>query len=183
MSRLGTLARRALLDRGDWVFFRCDPAPGRGRPDPEARLFLHPDEVPVAYRAVLFPHGALSTMALRMRRGLARVMCFGDGQGCVAYVWVQDWRPFRRRFGMVAREGVMLGPGWTDPSRRGQGLYGRLIRHALQVVDGDVPILAAVAPDNVAPQRVLPTVGFTRLGRYRIAVVCGLWVRWSRSEA
>lgn len=180
MRRLGLLARRALLDRVDWVFFRRDPAAGRGRADPEARLITRLDEVPAAYRPVLFPDGALSTMALRMRRGLARVLVLGDGRGCAAYVWLQDWRPFRRRYGMVARDGVMLGPGWTDPARRGQGLYARLMGHALHVADAGAPILATVAPDNEAPQRVLPALGFTRLGRYRITIVCGQGVRWSR---
>lgn len=180
MSRLRTLARRALFDREEWVFYRHAPMPGRGVADPEALVYRRVAEVPSALRPVLFPDGALSTMALRMRRGRAWVVCFGDERrGCVAYGWVQDWASFRRRYAMVADEGVVFGPFWTDPALRGRGLMGRLIGHALRLVDDGRPAFAAIAPDNVASQRGFRAAGFARVARYRTTIVCQRWISWS----
>lgn len=118
-----------------------------------------------------------------MRRGKARLLCFSeDGLQLDAYGWIQDWSLFRRRYGAIATEGVMLGYYWTAPAARGRGLYGRLLSHSLALCRKDRPILIATTPDNTASQRGIVKAGFQSRGEWE---VCSYfrWFSWMRRVA
>jgi GNAT superfamily N-acetyltransferase len=106
-------------------------------------------------------------MRYRLRREEARLLCLSeDGLHLDAYGWIQDWRPFRRRFGALAQTGTMLGPYWTAPEARGRGLYGRLLAHSLSLCDRDRPILIGTSPENKPSQRGIEKAGFKPRGEW-----------------
>jgi len=50
----------------------------------------------------------------RQKRGQAKLLGLSDRESKFpAYGWIQSWKPFRRKFGMLADDVVMLGPYWT----------------------------------------------------------------------
>ena len=63
-----------------------------------------------------------------MKIGNAKLLCYSEyNQRLQAFGWIQTWKPFRHKFGRLAKDGVMLGPYWTEPHNRGRGLYGKLL--------------------------------------------------------
>jgi GNAT superfamily N-acetyltransferase len=128
----------------------------------------------------------LSVMRLRFARGTARCLClFEDGELC-AYGWVQSWGPFRRKFGFLASDAVMLGPYFTFEAYRGKGLYRRLLLTSVRLCceRPERPILVYTWPENTASQRGIEKAGFQYIGTYQVtSALLGLIHRHRLIEA
>jgi GNAT superfamily N-acetyltransferase len=171
MNRLIHLLRRLVYEKRRYVFFGYDPKQGEGRADPHVRVYERWEDIPRPFRKIAVASPWTNAMFYRMKRRQARLLCCSDdGQTLQAYGWVQDWRPFRRRFGAIAAEGTMLGFYRTAPSERGRGLYGRLLAHSLLLCRKDKPILIATSPDNPASLRGIEKAGFSPLGVWEARV-------------
>ena len=176
MSGIGMRLWRAVCDTRRYRFYGYDPAQGPGRRDPDVQVYDTWRAVPRPFRSTVAPHPAVNVMYHRLRRGKARLLCLsGDGKRLDAYGWIQDWSVFRRRYGAIARDGVMLGFYWTAPARRGRGLYGRLLAHSLALCAKDRPIRIGTSPDNRASQRGIEKAGFRWLGDWKGRVYFRCW--------
>ena len=181
MRRLVHLLRRFVLDRRRIGFYGWDPRQGSGAADPQVRVYERWQDIPRHFRTVAVPSPWTDAMFYRMKRGRAKLLCLSeDGRRLQAYGWVQDWSPFRRRYGAVAREGTMLGFYWTAPEERGRGLYGRLLAHSLTVCDLGRPVLIAASPQNRASRRGIEKAGFRPLGEWETLTVFRWFSRMRR---
>ncbi len=125
------------------------------------------DDIPTDFRDVAMPSPWIDVMFYRLKRGQAKLLCLADVESKLqAYGWIQSWKPFRRKYSMLADDAVMLGPYRTAPEHRGKGLYRRLLKHSVHLCQSGKPILGMTSPDNLASQK-----GFTRAG----FVFCGEW--------
>ena len=175
MKRFINLLGRFIYEKRRYLFYGYIPEQGGGCADPHVKVYAAWDEIPLHFRKRALGSPWMNAMYYRMRRGEARLLCYSeDGQRLDAYGWIQDWRPFRRRFGAIADHGTMLGFYWTAPEARGRGLYGRLLAHSLFLCPKDRPILMATSPDNPASRRGIEKAGFASLGEWEGCV----WFRW-----
>ena len=165
--RIFKLLGRLIYEKRRYRFYGYDPKQGLGQEDPHVKVYAAWDEIPPHFRKVAAAHSRLNVMYYRIKRREARLLCYSeDGTRLDAYGWIQDWRPFRRRFGVLADQGTMLGFYWTAPAARGRGLYGRLLAHSLFLCRKERPILIATSPENKASQRGIEKAGFQSLGEW-----------------
>lgn len=177
------LLKRSLYENRRYLFYSYDPKQGKGRADPHVTVYNCWNAIPAHFRKTAVPSPWISSMCHRLKRGEAKLLCYSaDGQQLDAYGWVQEWRPFRRRFGAIAPEGTMLGPYWTDPKARRQGLYGRLLEHSLSLCPPDRLVLIYTSPDNKASQRGIEKAGFHPLGEWDFRMWFRWWVRMKRTS-
>lgn len=147
---------------------------GPGRRDPAVVEYAAGHDLPrerVRQMVAIVGRLAFWPMHRRMRRFGGKLLCLLEGDRIVAYGWVQGWEPFRRRFGWLAKDAVMLGFYWTAPEFRGRGLYGRLLAHSIAACErrDQVPLLIMTSLANAASQRGIAKAGFQRLGVFEIA--------------
>jgi RimJ/RimL family protein N-acetyltransferase len=174
MKRLLQLLFRFIYERRNIVFYRYDTRQGEGQVDPRVQVYASWRALPIPFRTTVAPVPWWNAMVHRMWRGQARLLCYvRDETHLDAYGWIQDWEPFRKRFGAIAEHGTMLGFYWTAPSARGQGLYGKLLAHSLVLCPKDQPIVIATSPDNRASQHGIEKAGFQSLGEWELR----LWFR------
>ncbi|MDY0144450.1 MAG: hypothetical protein RBS84_00480 [Kiritimatiellia bacterium] len=175
MKRFVKLLGRFIYEKRRYLFYGYIPEQGEGTADPHVKVYAAWDEIPPRFRRRALGTSWMNAMYYRLRRGEARLLCYSeDGQRLDAYGWIQDWRPFRRRFGALAKHGTMLGFYWTAPEARGRGLYGRLLSHSLTVCSKDHPILIVTSPENKASQRGIDKAGFKSLGEWEGRIL----LRW-----
>ena len=175
MRRLLKLLRRFTYERRRYLFYGYGSRQGLGYLDPHVKTYDSWTEIPRHIREMAVPNPWMNVMYYRLQRGQARLLCYSEtGARLDAYGWIQDWRPFRRRFGVIAARGSMLGYYWTAPDMRGRGLYGRLLAHSIYLCPKDQPILIDTSPKNRASQRGIEKAGFEFLGEWEERV----FFRW-----
>lgn len=177
MSLLSTL-KRVFYDSRDYVFFAWTQSRPTKRPDLphgfELDHFISHKEAPrgLALGTSIAP-GPLglpgNVMAIRMRRGHATLLVLHRGGKVAAYGWLQSWRLFKDKFGPIAQNAVMLGPYYTAPDYRGQGLYGILLAESLRLAPLDKLPVIFTTPDNQPSLRGIEKAGFKPLGNWRIS--------------
>ncbi len=167
---------KLVVDSDQYVLFRASRSMlAEARPDPEAQAYPSFESIPAGLRGRLFQKRWLNPLYHRLRRGQATLLCIHEGDRIFSYGWVQSWAPFRRKFGWLAEDGVMLGPYWTHPEQRGKGLYGRLLSHSLSLASPGKPALIYTHPENRASLRGIEKAGFVPLGTYRVRLLLRFW--------
>lgn len=167
MKHLARLLGRLVYEKRQYKFYGYQPGQGDGRTDPHIRVYETWGDIPIRFRKIAAAAPWRNVMYYRMKRGGARLMCYSeDGERLDAFGWIQDWRPFRRRFGAIAREGTMVGFYWTAPESRGRGYFSRLLAHGLALSDKKRPIIVCVGTENVASWRGVEKAGFASLGEW-----------------
>jgi hypothetical protein len=175
--RLLQLAKKVLYEKQQCRFYQYDAGQGTGASNAAVAVYESYAEIPPQFRKAAVPSRYLNVMYYRLNRGAARLLCYSeDGHNLHAFGWIQSWAPFRRKFGMLAKDGVMLGPYWTAPEHRGGGVYGKLLQHSLSLCPRTKPILIYTSADNVSSQRGIVKAGFEPLGEWMIAVWLRRWV-------
>jgi len=174
MKRWVRLIKRFVYDNRRYVFYRYDAHQGPGAAHDTVSVYDSWSACPAAIRDTVLGSRWLNVMYYRWRRGEARLLCYcEDGLTVQAFGWIQSWRPFRRKFGMLAQEGTMLGPYQTAPQARGRGLYGILLSHSLWLCDKEKPILIYTDPDNEASQKGISKAGFQYMGDWTVRTWLG----------
>ncbi len=183
MRRLCRLLSRMAHEKRVCRFYSHDPKRSAGQADSRVTVYEKWMDIPVEFRQVAVPSPWLNVMFYRLKRGEAKLLCyFEEGHRLDAYGWVQDWRPFRRKFGSLAENGTMLGPYWTAPEARGRGLYGRLLSHSLALCLQDGPALIYTSSGNLASQRGIEKAGFHFLGEWELRVWLRVFIRFQRVD-
>lgn len=181
MDFLAKVFKRLVYEKRRLVFYGYDPKQGDGRADPQIQVYDSWEAIPPHFRKIAAPAPWRNTVYYRMKRGQARLLAYSeDGMRLGAYVWLQDWKPFLRKFGAIADRGIMMGYGWTAPAMRRRGLFGRMLAHSLFVCPKDRPIIGHTTPDNMAIRHALQKVGFYSLGEWDLRQWFGMCVRLRR---
>lgn len=122
-----------------------------------------------AYRAHL-GHRSCWLMFRRMRRGQAVLLVLQKNDLLAGIGWIQHWRPLRHEFWWLEDNGVALGPFWTSPALRGQGIYGRLLARAADEARrrGWKPLSIWAESSNTPSIRGIEKAGFESLGTHRV---------------
>jgi len=168
----------AVWDRRVEVAFAYSPASqGDGKTDPDIVCYDADNRPPPALAEQLFPAGKLlrfNLMRHRMLGGSAKVLCIVRDGVLIAYGWIQDWGPYRRKYRILTEDARMLGPYWVRPEMRGQGLYGRMLAHSIAVCEDrrEVPPLIFAGASNKPSLRGIEKAGFVRLGTYEFTTCC-----------
>lgn len=151
--------------------------------DPEAYSFdaEHPPNEAEhgALRRVSGPLGRF-IMFRRMKRDGAVCLVLFDTHGEVrAYGWLQRWKSQRFEFGWLADDAICLGPFWTRPDQRGQGLYGRLLSHGVYECRRrfDLPVFIWAEPSNAPSRRGIEKAGFAFVGEFSVFAALGHTIR------
>lgn len=133
-------------------------------------------DIPIDFRDGAMPPPWI--LIHRQRLGQARLLCLADPEAKLqAWGWIQSWKPFSRKFSMIADDAVMLGPYWTAPEHRGKGLYGRLLKHSVHLCQNGKAILIATPPDNLASQKAITKAGFVFCGEWEVSLWFRIFVR------
>ncbi len=121
----------------------------------------------------------LNPLFHRIKSKNAKLLCIYDQKDLIAYGWIQNWKPFKRKYGWLYKNATMLGPYWTNPDYRGKGIYGRLISHSIAISDKNLPLIIYTSPQNVSSQKGIEKAGFTKIGTFRILLVLRLF-QWHK---
>ncbi len=179
MIELLRLARKFIHEKRLYRFYRYVPRQGQGQPHDNVKVYASWQEIPEPIQQAVIPSRHIDSMYYRLGRGQAKLLCYTEKPNqLMAYGWVQDWQPFRRKFHMLAKEGIMLGPYWTAEECRGRGIYGVLLQHSLSLCEKDKPILIYTSPENLASQRGIEKAGFHFLGDWQV----NSWLRVFMSQ-
>jgi GNAT superfamily N-acetyltransferase len=166
------LWRLAIFRRDHLVIYSYSPRQGEGVFDPRVRASTEFSKVPPAVRDTLRREAGrwgLWSARYRIVRGATLLYVTEQGR-LLAYGWIQKWDPLPRRLRWLAPSGTILGYFWTAPENRGQGLYGRLLKHCLAICEDrhSVAVIVYAEAWNKRSLRGLEKVGFVRLGEYEI---------------
>lgn len=174
LSLLRRLSSALIHWHGSWVIYSYDEAvQGDGTLDDSIETYdaEHPP-VGVAKHALLERYGRLEyQLRLReMRRHGGKCLVLMDQGKVASFGWIRGWKPFRRRYGWLAKDAFLLSSYWTMPDFRGKGLYGRLLAHTVAVARQarNVPIFIWTHPENFASQRGIEKAGFKCLGVFEL---------------
>lgn len=158
---------RLVYERRHCVFYAYCEKQGVGEADDHIRVYVSWSEIPHSYRKIVVKSPWRNVMFYRLLMRSAKLLCYvGEDHNIKAYGWIQDWKPFRRRFHTLAENGIMLGPYWTSQESRGLGIYGLLLRHSLYLCAKDKPILIYTSSENLASRRGIEKAGFRALGEW-----------------
>jgi len=120
----------------------------------------------VIKKIIVYPF--FSSLYYRLNSKNARLICIDNGIELIAYGWIQSWKPFRRKFGWIFKNAIMLGPYWTNEKYRGKGIYGSLLQYSITHISNDIPVLIYTSLDNVSSQKGIEKIGFDKIGDFRI---------------
>ncbi len=132
-------------------------------------------DIPLWLEKSLFENKALNVMKYRFRDGYARIFIVAKEEHILAYAWIQDWRYFVGRYGKIVREATMLGPDWTDPEFRGQGLHKQLIKARINYFDRSKALVAVVEEDNSSSARNFEKCGFVSKGKIKVTTLMSVF--------
>jgi GNAT superfamily N-acetyltransferase len=107
-------------------------------------------------------------LRVRLAAGRARLLLLHHDGMPVAYCWLQDEGPYRRRLSITGGPWTVLGPLWTDPAHRGRGLFKRLLLHAIaeRRAAEDPPLVAWIQESNTPSLRGFAAAGFRKVGTF-----------------
>lgn len=178
ISRLFQKLRKRIYRKTEVVIYAYDKGKqGAGMLDSGVCIYDKNNPPPSDVKnEICFLEGRLSywLMKRRLDRYGGKLLCIRKKERIESYGWIQNWKPFRRRYGWLAEEAVLLGPFWTRPDCRGQGLYGRLLGHSIAVCEqrDRIPLLIITSPDNKSSQRGIEKAGFAKVGIFCCTHFC-----------
>jgi RimJ/RimL family protein N-acetyltransferase len=174
IRRLVSLLLKLVYDKADFVFYTTS------HPDPSGQEFasqLHsyPDfNTGRAKFHEILKNWWMQPLYYRFKSRKATLVTWEENDKILAYGWVQNWDPFRRKFGKIFPEAIMLGPYYTNPDQRGKGIYKKLLAYSLSCYPKDKAIAIYTSPTNISSQKGIEGSGFTKLGTFRVR----LFFRW-----
>ncbi|NLW86779.1 MAG: GNAT family N-acetyltransferase [Planctomycetes bacterium] len=174
LSLLRRLSSAVIYWHGSWVIYSYDAtAQGDGKLDAAVQTY-DAEHLPVGVvkQALQERYGRFE-YKLRLREMLrhgGKCLVLMDQGKVASFGWIRGWKPFRRRYGWLARDAFLLSSYWTMPDFRGKGLYGRLLAHTIAVARkaDNVPIFIWTDPENHASQRGIEKAGFKCLGVFEV---------------
>jgi hypothetical protein len=175
------LCKKIIYESGEYVIYKIDsPTKNQIIIDEKIKKYSSPEEIPTFIKKKLLKFPILNPMYYRLKFRKAMLLCLYFENQIFSYGWIQNWKPFRKKFGWLIKNGTMLGPFWTDPQFRGQGYYKRLLLHSVSIADKKKQIIIYTSPNNITSQKGIEKVGFKKIGTYKIALIFRLIVWHSK---
>lgn len=160
---------KLIFESGEYTLYHLDSSEQYPDSyDPDIKVYLKYREIPKFIRGKVLIHPFINSLYYRIKSHQATFLCFLSDSEIIAYGWIQSWKPFKRKFRWLFEDGTMLGPYWTNPKFRGQGYYGRLLKHSIALVNKKSPIIIYTIPENLSSQKGIEKAGFKKIGTYSI---------------
>jgi GNAT superfamily N-acetyltransferase len=150
--------------------------------EPELRIYQNWETGGKAFHSIL-PRWWMQPLYYRFRKGQAQLITWEENGQILAYGWIQTWSPFRKKFGSIFKNALMLGPYFTEPKSRGKGLYKKLLAYSLAQCEPEMPIAIYTSPSNISSQRGIEGSGFEKIGTFRIQMLFRHWVISEQNES
>jgi len=171
---LRLICERIAVRRRTYCIYVATPEQPAHIGDERIEVFEHDRPPPADVRRLLGRYmGRLGAglMLRRLRRVGGLLLIIVEGGDLLAYGWIQEWRAVRREFGWLADDGLCLGPYWTHPSARGQGVYRRMLARSLLECHRryDKGLYIWARQSNAASLAGIEKAGFRPLGTYHVA--------------
>jgi|SaaInlV_200m_DNA_2_1039689.scaffolds.fasta_scaffold37079_2 GNAT superfamily N-acetyltransferase len=149
-------------------FYKYDRQTKAASECPDVLVYQKWSGIPLAFRNVICPNRFISGLYYRLRFGTITLLCYSrDGEHLDGYGFMLPARQYRCRFGLlVETDGVMLAHFWTAPALRKQGIYVRILRHALTLYADNRSAFIYTTVSNIASQKGIERAGFARNGRW-----------------
>jgi hypothetical protein len=168
LYRILSLCKKFFFESGDYVIYRLNSDGEGGETDPEVEEYTEYDEIPRFIRKKLSIYPLINSVYYRIKSHQAVLICIHKNRDVLCYGWIQTWEPFKRKFGWLCKDGIMLGPYWTNPDYREQGYYGRLLKHSIALTKKDSHLIIYTNPENFSSQKGIEKAGFKEVGLYRV---------------
>ncbi len=145
-------------------------------------FFKSLDEVPHKIASQLFSTPLSFLMKHRLKHKKAVLICYMKEDRLVAYGWIQDWYCFKYLRKIVPKA-TMLGPFWTHPSCRGQGIYGKMLEFSLSLSNNNELAIIYASVNNESSLKGIRKKIFQELGLAKIFSIFTVikFVRMSKS--
>jgi len=172
ISRIILNFKKLIYDSEEYVMFKLDTVQSKNyQLDPEVKKFESIEGIPSSIRRLLNLFPLVNPLYYRIKLKQAYLLCLIINSKIVSYGFIQSWKPFKRKFGWLYNDGTMLGPYWTDENMRGQGYYGRLLKHSIGLSANKLPLIIYTNPKNLSSKRGIEKAGFDFCGVYRISLL------------
>ncbi len=136
--------------------------------DPEINVYSNYSDIPDLLKRKLLNHPFINPFYYRLKSQQAILLSIQNDKEIISYGWVQKWQPFKRKFGWVYKQAMMLGPYWTLDSHRGKGIYGRLLKQSISLAPQNYPLIIYTSPENINSQKGIEKMNFYLIGNYKI---------------
>jgi hypothetical protein len=136
--------------------------------DPEINVYSDYSDIPDVLKRKLLNHPFINPFYYRLKLRQAILLSIQNDREIVSYGWVQKWQPFKRKFGWIYKQAMMLGPYWTIDSQRGKGIYGRLLKQSISLSPQNFPLIIYTSPENINSQKGIDKMDFQLIGSYKI---------------
>jgi hypothetical protein len=172
------LCKKIIFNSGEYTIYSFDSSRKiYYEYDSEIKKYSEYEEIPEHVKNELFRLSLLNPLYYRIKLKQAVLLCFHSETQVISFGWIQSWKPFKKKFGWLFKNATMLGPFWTNPQYRGEGYYGRLLKHCIVLSNRNLPILIYAAPENISSKKGIEKLNFKKIGDYRINVIFGIF-RW-----
>lgn len=172
--------KKIIFESDSCVIYKLKNRKELGRIDPEVKVYSEFRDVPQFIVKKLFDFPIINSLFYRIKSHKAKLLCIYDANTLIAYGWIQNWKPFKQKFGWLTKNGTMLGPYWTHPQYRGKGYYGRLLKHSIAVSNEDLPLVIYTSPENMNSQKGIEKIEFEKIGNFRIDFYFRHWVQYKK---
>lgn len=136
--------------------------------DPEIKVYSEYSDIPQLLKKQLLNHPLINPFYYRLKSHQAILLYIQNDEEIISYGWVQKWQPFKRKFGWIYKQAMMLGPYWTHDSHRGKGIYGRLLKQSISLTPQNFPLIIYTSPENINSQKGIEKLDFKLIGNYKI---------------
>ena len=164
--------KKFLFESRDYILytFDCNKI-NKHSNDDDIKTYSKYSDIPDFIKEQLFIYPLFNPLYYRIKTQQAFLISIHNNKNLIAYGWIQSWKPFKRKFGWVFKDALMLGPYWTDSRYRGQGYYGRLLKHSISIASKEYPLFIYTTTENISSQKGINKMGFEKKGIYKISLV------------
>lgn len=136
--------------------------------DAEIKVYSEYSDIPQQLKKQLLNHPFINPFYYRLKSHQALLLSIQNDEEIISYGWVQKWQPFKRKFGWIYKEAMMLGPYWTKDSHRGKGIYGRLLKQSISLATKNFPLIIYTSMENINSQKGIEKMDFKLIGNFKI---------------
>ncbi|HPG42142.1 MAG TPA: GNAT family N-acetyltransferase [bacterium] len=178
---LKKILKRTVFETKEILVFEYDrDKQGDGKIDPEVREYNEYCEMDSPLRKRLLPFPLINPLYYRFKHPDSKLMCLFKEGDIIAWGWIQSCESLHKKnSSYFDKNGLLLGPYWTNPAYRGQGLYGRLLQHSIAVIDKNRPIVICTRTENTASITGMKKAGFRFAGSYSVLTILFFFVKFS----
>jgi hypothetical protein len=169
IKQILSIIRKFFFDSREYAIYHLNSVQNESYVlDSSIKVYSDYNEIPGFVRKKLLLYPLVNSMYHRIKQHQATLHCIYSDNQLVSYGWIQSWKPFKRKFGWLFKDSIMLGPYWTESQNRGQGYYVRLLKYSIAASGEKSHMVIYTSPENQSSIRGIVKAGFNLKGVYRI---------------